>query len=155
LTILRLALIPALLAAAAGAQEVPKSQPPLWAATPDVAAFERLEAAHLAEAQRHIDAPLAVKGPRSAKNSPRPFDAALEQINAANYYASFMQQVHPDAKFRDSATQMTRQASGAAIAHSLNRQCTWLRRAGPCQSRRRHAPLCGAAVAPIPPGWCG
>ena len=119
--ILRLALIPALLAAA-GAQEMPKSQPPLWAAKPDVAAFEKLEAAHLAEAQRHIDALLSVKGTRTAENTLRPFDAALEQINAANYFATFMQQVHPDAKFRDSATQMTRKASAAATALSLNRE---------------------------------
>ncbi len=32
-----------------------------------------------------------------------------------------MQQVHPDAKFRDSATEMTRKASAAATALSLNR----------------------------------
>jgi thimet oligopeptidase len=120
--ILRLALIPALLAAVAGAQEMPKSQPPLWAAKPDVAAFEKLEAAHLTEAQRHIDALLAVKGPRTAENTLRPFDAALEQINSANYFSTLMQQVHPDAKFRDSATQMTRKASAAATALSLNRQ---------------------------------
>src|SRR6185369_4530604 len=49
------------------------------------------------------------------------FDAALEQINSANYFASLMQQVHPDAKFRDSATEMTRKASAAAPALSLNR----------------------------------
>jgi thimet oligopeptidase len=120
--ILRLALIPALLAAAAGAQEMPKSQPPLWAAKPDIAAFEKTEATHLAEAQRHIDTLLAVKGLRTAENTLRPFDAALEQINAANYFATLMQQVHPDAKFRDSATQMTRKASAAATALSLNRQ---------------------------------
>jgi thimet oligopeptidase len=81
----------------------------------------KLEAAHLAEAQRHIDAVLAVKGPRTAENTLRPFDAALEQINSANYFAAFMQQVHPDAKFRDSATEMTRKASATATALSLNR----------------------------------
>ena len=122
MTNLHFALIPALLAASAGAQEMPKSQPPLWAARPDVAAFEKTEATHLAEAQRHIDALLAVKGPRTAENTLRLFDAALEHIDAANYFASFMQQVHPDAKFRDSATQMTRKASAAATALSLNRQ---------------------------------
>ena len=55
------------------------------------------------------------------ENTLRPFDAALEQINSANYFASLMQQVHPDAKFRDSATEMTRKASAAATALSLNR----------------------------------
>ena len=119
--ILRLILIPSLLAGAAGAQEMPASQPPLWAAKPDVAAFEKLEAAHLAEAQRHIGVLLAAKGPRTLENTLRPFDAALEQINSANYFSTFMQQVHPDAKFRDSATEMTRKSSAAATALSLNR----------------------------------
>ena len=58
----RLPWIPVLLAAAAGAQQMPKSQPPLWAAKPDVAAFEKLEAGRLAEAQKHIDRVLAVTG---------------------------------------------------------------------------------------------
>ena len=35
---------------------------------------------------------------------------------------SLMQQVHPDAKFRDAATEMTRKASAAATALSLNRE---------------------------------
>ena len=121
MSILRLILIPTLLAGAAGAQEMPKAQPSLWAAKPDFAAFEKVETEHLAEAQRHIDAVLAVKGPRTVENTLRPFDAALEQINSANYFAILMQQVHPDAKFRDSATEMTRKASAAATALSLNR----------------------------------
>jgi thimet oligopeptidase len=94
---------------------------PLWAAKPDVAAFEKVETGHLADAQRHIDQLLAVTGKRTVENTLRPFDAALEQINSASYFAGLMQQVHPDAKFRDSATQMTRKASAAATALSLNR----------------------------------
>jgi thimet oligopeptidase len=121
MSILRLIFIPSLLAGAVVAQEMPKSQPPLWAAKPDVAAFEKVEAGHLAEAQRHIDQLLTVTGKRTVENTLRPFDAALEQINSASYFAGLMQQVHPDAKFRDSATQMTRKASAAATALSLNR----------------------------------
>ena len=117
----RLPWIPVLLAAAAGAQQMPQSQPPFWASKPDVAAFEKLEAARLTEAQKHVDQVLAVTGARTVENTLRPFDAALEQINSANYFASLMQQVHPDAKFRDSATEMTRKASAAATALSLNR----------------------------------
>ena len=100
---------------------MPQSQPPLWASKPDVAAFEKLEAGRLTEAQKHVDRVLAVTGARTVENTLRPFDAALEQINSANYFASLMQQVHPDAKFRDSATEMTRKASAAATALSLNR----------------------------------
>src|SRR5436190_8996274 len=120
MSIYRLGWIPVFLAAA-GAQQVPQSQTHLWAAKPDVAAFEKLEAGRLTEAQRHLDRVLAVTGARTAENTVRPFDAALEQINSANYFASLMQQVHPDAKFRDSATEMTRKASAAATALSLNR----------------------------------
>src|SRR5215467_11575193 len=117
----RLVFIAFFLAAAAGAQTMPKSQPPLWAAKPDVAAFEKLESGRLAEAQKHVDQVLAVKGPRTVENTLRPFDAAVEQINSANYFAGLMQQVHPDVKFRDAATEMTRKASAAATALSLNR----------------------------------
>ena len=121
MSFLRLLLISTLVAGAAGAQGMPKSQPPLWAAKPDVAAFEKVEAGRLAEAQRYVDRLLAVKGARTVENTLRPFDAALEQINEAIYFAGLMQQVHPDAKFRDSATEMTRKASAAATALTLNR----------------------------------
>ncbi len=122
MSIHRIALIPALLAGAAGAQEMPKSQPPLWAAKPDVAAFEKLGAEHLADSQRLVERMLAVKGARTVGNTVRIFDAALEQINSVSYFAILMQQVHPDTKFRDSATEMTRKASAAATALSLNRE---------------------------------
>ena len=121
MSILQLVLLPVLLAGAGAAQQMPKSQPPLWAAHPDVAAFEKIEGERLANAQRLIDRLLAVKGPPSTQNTLRLFDAALEQINSATYFATLMQQVHPDAKFRDSATEMTRKASAAATALSLNR----------------------------------
>ncbi len=121
MSFVRLSLISTLVAGVAGAQGMPKSQPPLWTAKPDVAAFEKVETGRLAEAQRYLDRLLAVKGPRTVENTLRPFDAALEQINEASYFAGLMQQVHPDAKFRDSATEMTRKASAAATALTLNR----------------------------------
>jgi thimet oligopeptidase len=116
----RLALVTSLLAGFA-AQQMPGSQPPPWPSKPDIAAFEALETKHLAEAQRHIDRLLAVTSPRTVNNTLRPYDAALEQIDAATYLATLMQQVHPDARFRDSATKMTLKASAAATVLSLNR----------------------------------
>jgi thimet oligopeptidase len=50
-----------------------------------------------------------------------PFDEAVRQINSAAYFSLLMQQVHPDATFRDHAEQMTRKASAAQTALSLNR----------------------------------
>ena len=81
MSFVRLLLISTLVAVAAVAQEMPKSQPPLWTARPDVAAFEKVEAGRLTEAQRYVDRLLAVNGARTVENTLRPFDAALEQIN--------------------------------------------------------------------------
>ena len=103
------------------AQEMPKSQPPLWSTKPDAAAFEKIENDKLAGAQRSIDALVAVKGARTVDNTLAAFDDATRQINAALYFASLMQQVNPDAAFRDRATEMTRKASAANTALSLNR----------------------------------
>ena len=51
--------------ALASAQEIPKSQPPLWSGKPDVAAFEKIEDGRLTAAQQSIDRLVAVKGPRT------------------------------------------------------------------------------------------
>ena len=103
------------------AQDAPQSQPPLWSTKPDVGAFEKIENDRLAGAQKSVDALVAVKGARTIDNTLTPFDEALRQINAAQYFANLMLQVHPEAKFRDRATDMVRKASAAATALSLNR----------------------------------
>ena len=102
------------------AQRVTLSQPTLWAAKPDVAAFEKIENDHLAAAQRSIDALVAAKGPRTVENTLVPFDEALRQLDAAGNLASLMQQVHPDAPFRDHATKMFTKASAAQTAIALD-----------------------------------
>ena len=109
-----------LLASTVTAQELPTSQPPLWAAKPDVAAFESMENDRLAAAQRAIDEIVAIKGPRTIDNTLAPYDEATRQLNAAAYFSSLMQQVHPDAAFRDHATAMTTKVSSAQTALSLN-----------------------------------
>lgn len=106
--------------ATAWAQEMPKSQPPLWSAKPDIAAFEKIENGRLAAAQAAIDQIVGVKEPRTIENTLVPYDEAIRQINTAIYFSTLMQQVHPDADFRDQATAMTTKVSGAATALSLN-----------------------------------
>jgi thimet oligopeptidase len=96
------------------------AQPPLWSAKPDVTAFESAENAHLAAAQKAIDALTAVKGPRTIENTVTPFDDATRELNSAQYFSSLMEQVHPDQAFRDRASAMTRKISDAARALSLN-----------------------------------
>jgi thimet oligopeptidase len=103
------------------AQELPKSQTPLWSAKPDIAAFEKMENDRLVTAQRAIDQIVAVKGSRTIENTLAPYDEAIRQLNAASYFSALMQQVHPDAAFRDHATAMTTKVSDARTALSLNR----------------------------------
>lgn len=110
------------LVTALGAQEIPKSQPPLWSSKPDVAAFEKMENDRLAAAQRAIDQIVAVKDAKTIENALGPYDEAIRQINAANYLSQLMEAVHPDAAFRDHATAMTRKVSAAQTALSLNRE---------------------------------
>jgi thimet oligopeptidase len=103
------------------AQELLKTQPPLWSAKPDVAAFEKMENDRLAAAQRAIDQIVAVKSSRTIENTLAPYDEAIRQLNAASYFSNLMQQVHPDVAFRDHATRMTTKVSSTQTALSLNR----------------------------------
>jgi thimet oligopeptidase len=114
-------LITASVATSASAQELLRAQPPIWSTRPDVTAFEKIENDRLAAAQRSIDKIVAVKGPRTIDNTLSNYDEALRLINAAVYFSSLMEAVHPDAAFRDRATAMTRKASAVQTALSLNR----------------------------------
>ena len=112
--------LPFLLAAVVSAQRIPVSQPTVWASRPDVAAFEKIETDRLAAAQRSIETLLAAKGSRTIENTLVPFDEAVRQNNSAGYFAGLMEQVHPDAGFRDHATAMLTRASAAQTAIALN-----------------------------------
>jgi thimet oligopeptidase len=114
-------LIAASAVAAAGARDSLADQPPIWSTKPDVAAFEKIENDRLDAAQRSIDKIVAVKGAKTIGNTLSNYDEALRQINAALYFSSLMEAVHPDAAFRDRATAMTRKVSVAQTALSLNR----------------------------------
>jgi thimet oligopeptidase len=112
--------IPFILSAVLSAQKITVSQPTIWAAKPDVTAFEKIENDRLAAAQRSIDVLLAAKGPRTIENTLVPLDEAFHQINSAAYWAGLMEQVHPDSAFRDHATAMATKASAAQTAIALN-----------------------------------
>jgi len=105
---------------AARAQQVPYNQPTVWASNPDVAAWEKIEDARLEAAQKSVDQLVGVKGPRTIENTLAPFDEAVRQLDAALYLAQIVEQVHPNATFRDHATAMTTKASAAQTALSLN-----------------------------------
>jgi thimet oligopeptidase len=112
--------IPFVLSAVLSAQNVSIAQTTIWAAKPDVAAFEKIESDRLAAGQRAIDTLLAVKGVRTIENTLVPFDQAVQQNNSAGYFAGLMEQVHPDSAFRDHATAMLTKASAAQTAIALN-----------------------------------
>ncbi len=105
---------------AAFAQDL-KTQPTVWGAKPDIASFEKMENDRLTAAQNAIDQLVSFKGPRTIENTLVPYDEATRQLNSAAYFSSLMQQVHPDAAYRDHATAMTTKVSGAQTALSLNR----------------------------------
>src|SRR3954468_14063425 len=102
------------------AQKVTVSQPTVWAQKPDVASFEKTINDRLAAAQHSIDTLVAMKEARTIENTLNPFDEAVRQISSAAYLAGLMQQVHPEATFRDHATAMLTKASAAQTAVSLN-----------------------------------
>jgi thimet oligopeptidase len=95
--------------------------PPIWAAKPDMKAFEATENAHLDAAKRSIDALVAVTGPRTIENTLVPYDDAVRELDSTAYFAGLMEQVHHDAAFRDAATAMTRKVSAVLTDLSLNR----------------------------------
>ncbi len=103
------------------AQDLLKSQPPVWAGKPDITAFEKLENKHLAQAQSSIDAIIAIKGLRTIANTLAAYDEAVRHINSAAYLAGLMEQVHPDSTLRDHAMAMLGKASAAQSSLSLNR----------------------------------
>ncbi|MFZ1009597.1 MAG: hypothetical protein WAN65_22345, partial [Candidatus Sulfotelmatobacter sp.] len=109
-----------ILATALSAQKITVPQPTIWASKPDVAAFEKIENDHLAAVQSSIDTLLAVKGKRTIENTLVPYDEAVRQNNSAAYLSGMMEQVHPDATFRDHATAMVTKASAVQTAISLN-----------------------------------
>ncbi|MCU1304225.1 MAG: Neurolysin [Candidatus Sulfotelmatobacter sp.] len=112
--------LPMFLAAILSAQTITVSQPTIWVSKPDVAAFEKIENDRLAAGQRAIGTLIAAKGPRTIENTLVPYDEAVRQNNSAGYFAGLMEQVHPDAPFRDRATALLTKASAAQTAIALN-----------------------------------
>ncbi len=117
----KLILLLSLLASWALAQNA-ANQPPIWSAKPDASAWEQIENNHLASAQRSIEQIVTVKGSHTVANTLQPYDDAIRELDSAAYFAGVMEQVHPDASFRDKATAMHQKVSAAATALSLNQK---------------------------------
>src|SRR5260370_17354151 len=91
----------------AGGRDLPQDQRQIWSTKPDVNAFEKIENNRLDAAHRWIGKIVAVKGPKTIGNTLANYDEALRQLNAALYFSTLMEAVHPDAAFRDRAMAMT------------------------------------------------
>jgi len=114
--------LPLFVAAVLSAQTISVSQPTVWASRPEVAGFEKIENDRLAAGQVAIDTLISAKGPRTIENTLVPYDEAVRQNNSAGYFAALMEQVHPEATFRDHATAMLTKASAAQTAIALNHE---------------------------------
>ena len=110
-----------LLAASVVAQSSLESQPTVWASKPDAAAFEKIVNDRLAAGQASVDKVVAVKGQHTIENTLVPYDEAIRQVNTGTYLANMMVQVHPDAAFRDLATNLLQKGTAAITAISLNK----------------------------------
>jgi thimet oligopeptidase len=109
------------LVSAVSAQDPVTSQPQIWAARPDVSAFEKLENERLSRAQQAINAVMTVKGTRTIENSLVPYDEAILQLDNASNFARLMEAAHPDASFRDRASAMLSKVNAVVTSLSLNR----------------------------------
>ncbi len=106
--------------ATAHAQQFPASQPSIWAQRPDAKAFESAENVRIDTARQLVAKLKNQRGSRTLSNTLAPFDEAMQQLNAALYFSTLMEAVHPEAAFRDRATAMTRRVNEVRTALTLD-----------------------------------
>jgi thimet oligopeptidase len=92
----------------------------IWVGNPDAARARAWAEAHLAAAQGHVDALLAVKGERTVENTLRAYDEAHREMDLASGGAHLLTNASPKKELRDVGDEMERKVSAAATALSLN-----------------------------------
>jgi Zn-dependent oligopeptidase len=95
---------------------------PFWTGISDAASFDRAMAARLARARDTLDRLTGVTGARTIDNTLRVYDDVLLELDAAGSQAGLIQVVHPDAKVREGAEQISQKVSALATELSLNRK---------------------------------
>jgi thimet oligopeptidase len=113
-------LVLTLLISAARADEL--TQPPIWSGITDVASLDAAVDAHITAAQQSLQRMLAVKGARTVKNTLVPFDNANREFDTGGGLAGLVEDLHPDASFRDHATAAQRRLSAAETEMSLDQR---------------------------------
>ena len=121
----RWAILPGVLLAfygcAASAQEKLHLPPTVWTDSGTIAAFEKNENAKLVAADAAIVALLKIKGARTIKNTLELFDEAMLNLEDANWFATLVQDAHPDQAFREKGSAYFQKSEAAMKAIALNR----------------------------------
>jgi thimet oligopeptidase len=107
--------------APADSPQVGASTAPFWTGISDAPSFEHAVDARLAYARAELDRLLAVKGPRTADNTLRPYDDVLLELDAVGSQAGLIQVVHPDNNMRQTAEEISQKISAFGTELSLNR----------------------------------
>jgi thimet oligopeptidase len=92
----------------------------IWVGNPDAAKARAWADAHLASAQAHVDALLAVKGERTVENTLRVYDEAQREMDLAGSAAGLLSNASPKKELRDVGDETLQKVSAAATALSLN-----------------------------------
>jgi thimet oligopeptidase len=92
----------------------------IWVGNPDAAKARAWADAHLAAAQAHVDALLAVKGERTVENTLRAYDEAQREMDLAGSAAGLLSNASPKKELRDVGDETLQKVSAAATALSLN-----------------------------------
>ena len=95
---------------------------PFWTGISNAASFDRAMTARLARARDTLDRLTGVTGARTIDNTLRVYDDVLLELDAAGSQAGLIQVVHPDAKLREDAEQISQKVSALATELSLNRK---------------------------------
>jgi thimet oligopeptidase len=109
-----------------GAQVAPAAQDavnssPFYADIADPASLKTKSDAHLANAQQALDHLLAVKGSRTVENTLRPYDDIQIELEAAKGPARTVSVLHPDARMRAVADEVSQRADAIDANLKVNR----------------------------------
>ena len=85
----------------------------------DAGSLQSIVDGRIARARQSLDQLLAVRGPRTAANTLRPYDDMLAELNTAAEEASVLAAVHPDDAVRRTGDELERKALGVAAEIQL------------------------------------
>jgi thimet oligopeptidase len=86
------------------------------------ATLENWVRARIERHRQSIDRLLAVKGPRTLKNTLRPYDEAVAELSATGSQTALLDSVYPDKAVRDTAQALTQAVTQAGVALGLNQK---------------------------------